>query len=82
MNHSDPIVDEVRRIRDAHAAKFNYDLKAIFRDIKEQEKRSGRKYVSFADEGVEPDKVQPPTALASPVSDEIPSQPAGPAAER
>ena len=49
MIDSDPIVDEVRRIRDAHAAKFNYDLKAIFRDIKEQEKSSGRKYVSFAD---------------------------------
>ena len=50
MNESDPIVDEVRRIRDAHAAKFNYDPDAIFRDIKEQEKRSGRKYVSFADD--------------------------------
>ena len=45
MNESDPIVDEVRRIRDAHAAKFNYDPEAIFRDIKEQEKRSGRTYV-------------------------------------
>ena len=54
MNDFDPIVDEVRRIRDAHAAKFNYDPKAIFRDIKEQEKRSGRKYVSFADESIEP----------------------------
>ena len=49
MNNSDPIVDEVRRIRDAHAARFNYNLKAIFRDIKEQERRSGRQYVSFAD---------------------------------
>jgi hypothetical protein len=52
MNDSDPIVAEVRHIRDAHAAKFNYDPDAIFRDIKEQEKRSGRKYVSFADETV------------------------------
>ena len=51
MNENDPIVDEVRRIREAHAAKFNYDPKAIFQDIKEQEKRSGRKYVSFADDG-------------------------------
>ena len=49
MNDSDPIVDEVRRIRDAHAAKFNYDLRAIFQDIKEQERRSGREFVSFAD---------------------------------
>jgi hypothetical protein len=52
VNDSDPIVAEVRHIRDAHAAKFNYDPDAIFRDIKEQEKRSGRKYVSFADETV------------------------------
>ncbi len=56
MNEFDPIVDEVRRIRDAHAAKFNYDPDAIFRDIKEQEKRSGRKYVSFADDAVVPNR--------------------------
>ena len=45
---NDPIVDEVRRVRDAHTARFNYDLDAIFEDIKEQEKKSGRKFVSFA----------------------------------
>jgi len=44
---NDPIVDDVRRVRDAHAARFNYDLDAIFRDIKEQERKSGRKFVSF-----------------------------------
>jgi hypothetical protein len=44
---NDPIVDEVRAARDAHAARFNYDLDAIFRDIKEQEKGSGRKFVSI-----------------------------------
>jgi hypothetical protein len=44
---NDPIVDEVRRVRDLHAASFNYDLDAIFRDIKQQEKKSGRKFVSF-----------------------------------
>ncbi len=56
MSEADPIVDEVRRVRDAHAAKFNYDPDAIFRDIKEQEKRSGRKYVSFADDQVAPNQ--------------------------
>ena len=50
MNESDPIVAEVRRIRDEHAAKFGYDPKAIFTDIKELERRSGRTYVSYADE--------------------------------
>ena len=58
MNETDPIVDEVRRIRDAHAAQFNYDPDAIFRDIKEQEKRSGRKYVSFADDSAVPNQTQ------------------------
>lgn len=48
MSWSDPIVDEVRRVRDAYAARFNYDLRAIFRDLKEKEKRSGRKVVSYA----------------------------------
>lgn len=61
---NDPIVDEVRRIRDAHAAKFNYDPDAIFRDIKEQEKRSGRKYVSFADDAVGPNPPEKAPAAA------------------
>ena len=47
---NDPIVDEVRRVREEHAARFHYDLWAIFRDIKEQQKRSGLTFVSFADE--------------------------------
>jgi hypothetical protein len=42
---NDPIVDEVRQIRDAHSARFNYDLDAIFNDIKEREKQSGLKFV-------------------------------------
>jgi len=31
---TDPIVEETRRIRDEHAKKFDYDLRAIFEDIK------------------------------------------------
>lgn len=57
MSWSDPIVDEVRRVRDAYAARFNYDLRAIFRDLKEKEKRSGRKVVSYAE------NAQPPQEL-------------------
>ena len=36
MTWSDPLVEEVRRARDAYAARFNYDLRAIVRDLKEQ----------------------------------------------
>lgn len=34
---NDEIVDEVRAIRDAHAEKFGYDLRAIFEDLKKSE---------------------------------------------
>lgn len=34
---SDEIIDEVRAVRDAHAAKFGYDLRAIYADLKRSE---------------------------------------------
>ena len=34
----DPIVEAVRKVREAHAAKFGYDLEAICRDLKSREK--------------------------------------------
>ena len=73
---NDPIVDEVRRVRDAHAARFNYDLDAIFRDIKEQEKKSGRKFVSLTPPKSESAAALQPTESA-PVADAIASQKAG-----
>jgi hypothetical protein len=79
---NDPIVEEVRRVRDAHAAMFNYDLDAIFRDIKEQEKKSGLKFVSYPPRRTVPNQSLQPTGAADPVSE--PSKPAqaAPAAER
>ena len=44
---NDPIVEEVRQARAEHAKKFDYDLKAIFADIRKQQRESGRDYVSF-----------------------------------
>lgn len=44
----DPIVEEVRRVREAHAAQFNFDLQAIYDDLKAQEENSRREKVSFA----------------------------------
>ena len=41
----DPIVEEVRKVRQEHAARFDYDLAAICRDLKEQEERGGRRVV-------------------------------------
>jgi hypothetical protein len=65
MSWSDPIVEEVRRARDAYAASFNYDLRAIMRDLKEKQKRSGRKLVSFADESRPNQALQPTGAAAT-----------------
>ena len=44
---TDPIVDEIHRIRQAHAEKFNYDLQAIFDDLKKHEKQNKEKVVSL-----------------------------------
>lgn len=43
----DPIIAEVRAIRDAHAARFDYDVAAIFRDIRAMQEKSGREYIRF-----------------------------------
>ena len=44
---SDPIVDEVRRIRHAHAARFNFDLHAICEDLRKKEKTCGHPVVTL-----------------------------------
>jgi len=43
---SDPIIDEVRRVRQAHAAKFNYDLSTICADFRKQQDEMGLSVVS------------------------------------
>ena len=43
----DPIVEEVRAIREAYAKQFNFDVRALCHDLQEQEKASGRTTVSL-----------------------------------
>ena len=43
----DEIVEEIQRERDAYAAKFDYDLEAIYKDLKDKEQASGRKVISL-----------------------------------
>lgn len=63
--YRDEIIDELHQIRDAYAARFGYDLDAIYRDIKEQEQQerlNGRVLVTL-----------PPKRLEQPyVSEEQP----------
>ena len=58
----DPIVSEVRQIREAHAAAFDFDLRAIYAALKQAEQKSERKKVAFS-----PKRITPvPTKKAKP----------------
>ncbi len=46
----DAIVQEVRRIRKAYAEAFDYDLDAIYRDLKAQEQKSRAEAATHASE--------------------------------
>lgn len=43
----DPILAEVWRVKDKLSAEANYDVTTLFKQLKETERTSGRKYVSF-----------------------------------
>lgn len=48
--YKDEILEELWKIREEHAARFNYDLDAMCEDLKrseEEERKRGRKFVSF-----------------------------------
>jgi len=44
----DPIVDEIRRVRQNEAAKHGFDVKAILTAAKKRQRRSKHKVVSLA----------------------------------
>ena len=50
----DSIVAEVRQAREAYAKQFNYDVYAMWRDLKERQHKSGRKGVSLSPKRIEP----------------------------
>jgi hypothetical protein len=45
---TDEIVEEIHRIREEYAKSFNYDLDAIFADLRKKEAESGRKVVNLS----------------------------------
>ena len=44
---NDPIVEEVRRIRQEYAKQFDYDVRAIAEDLRRREQRHPERLVSF-----------------------------------
>ena len=55
----DPIVAEVRAIRDELARQCGYDLKEIFRQLRQQQSISGRKYVRYPARRIVPTENEP-----------------------
>jgi hypothetical protein len=53
----DPMVEETHQLRDEYAALFNYDLRAIYLDLKKKERQHAEKVVSL--ESVDPVKTAP-----------------------
>jgi hypothetical protein len=56
---NDPIVEEVRRVRQEYAAQFDYDIRRIADDLRRQEEESGRQYLR------QPTTPLPPLTAAS-----------------
>jgi predicted metal-dependent hydrolase len=44
---SNEILEEIWKTRDEHARRFNYDLEAIFEDLRKQQEAGKRKVISF-----------------------------------
>jgi hypothetical protein len=65
----DPIVEETRKIREEHAARFNFDLDAIYEDCKKSERDLGLPLVTL-----------PPNRIAKPVQGTPGKRPDGRAA--
>lgn len=60
---------------------FNYDLDAIFQDIKEQEKQSGLTFVRYPPRRTQANQSLQPTGAAAPASENPKTAEAAPAAE-
>lgn len=75
---SDPIVDEVRRVRDEHAHALNYDVAAIFSALRELEARSSVPLVRRSPRpAVKRQIVAPPSDLGSAAQHSAAAPPVG-----
>ena len=52
--HTDPIIAEVHRVREANAARFDYDVAKIFRNIRARQGQSNREFVRYPPSPVMP----------------------------
>jgi hypothetical protein len=52
----DRVIEEVRAVRAAYAQRFDFDLRAVCRDLQERERASGRQTVTLPPRRPEPTK--------------------------
>ena len=71
---TNPIIDEIHRIREAHAKRFNYDIDAIFEDLRRRE--AGRKNLAKL-RPVKPRQVQEVAEAPAPYAAKRPKAKAG-----
>jgi hypothetical protein len=55
MRLKDEIVEEVRAARETYAARFNYDLAEMYKDLKAKEQLRGRRVAALQPVEDEPD---------------------------
>jgi hypothetical protein len=63
--NDDPIVEEIRRAREAIFAEHNYDLRALGRALQDAEKQHGDRLVSLPPRHVEPRASAPAIIVSS-----------------
>jgi len=54
----DEIVEEIRRVREEHAARFDYDVDAIYADLKRLEQQSSEPRISLGPRRIRPAEVE------------------------
>lgn len=59
--YDDPIVNDVRKTRERLAEKYDFDVSAIFKDLRKRQGKLGKKLVrrarkGFAEQGAAPDQ--------------------------
>jgi hypothetical protein len=61
--NDDPVLQEAWRIKDENGARYDYDIRRMAHELKEEEERSGREVVSFAPRRI---SSKPPTPKRRP----------------
>ena len=56
----DNIVAEVRQVREAYAKQFNYDVHAMWRDLKKRQQKKGLQGISLSPKRIKPVPLKPP----------------------